>query len=371
MSLLVITSNFLGCGGKQEVTDVAEDKKSYYRSSKYTFPIVDLRKDVISFSSTFGELVSVQNSNMYRFKIKQKFLKEKGEKAKDIIMEGFFEYCKYNNGKFKLDNDKLQETYLSILINGLIKRNIPEAYINEYLQKTAEIDLNAVKLARHLDIGADFDLFCYFPHENKFFYLFLGNKEFYVYKNNLAVVLPQITRKEINKVVYNLKRKIDRDLENKVWISLNLPLYYRGVKLYYFKAEPLNKRNIYNNEIWNVVFKLKNETSKPFVFNISKITLIKEGKEYKPLFHIDGKGKILDAKFRGDCRYIGNNKLVIEPDGICEIYFKKYRSVGGLRFIGVKDLKGAILLLDKYPVYIWSMTKYDMKIKNLAEGFKD
>jgi hypothetical protein len=186
----------------------------------------------------------------------------------------------------------------------------------------------------------------------------------------MTTVLPLISKWELRKILFNLKKKIDKDLEKIVWISLNLPLYYRGVKLFYFKAEPLNRRDLVHNEFWNAYFKFKNGTSKAYILNLANITLVKEGKEYKPLFHIDGYGNILDYKLSGDCKYLGNNKVVIEPGGICEIYFIKEGGRGGLRFIGVKDIKGSILVFDKYPIYIWSMTRYDMKVKNLAEGIK-
>jgi hypothetical protein len=358
----VFLFNLWGCGGKKVSKPIEKEKQKPVEEKIEK----NINTDIISFSLLIANLDKKINNNIYYFSLKKEFQ----NKSKEYIIDLYSYYCQRNNGIFKLEDKSIEGDYINLILNGLLKENIPEVYINEYFKSNA-IKLTQTDLANTMGLNEEPDFFCYFPDKKEFFFIkFNDSKSFYLYKNDIVSTLPLAVKNKLNKILSELKKKINKDLENVVWISLNLPLYYQGVKLFYFKAEPLNKLDLIHNEIWNVYIKLKNETSKPFILNLSNITLIKEGKEYKPLFHIDRNGKILDYQFSGACRYIGDNKIIIEPEGVCEIFFVKEGELGGLRFINVKDLKGAILVVDKYPIYIWKMSKYDMKIKNLTEGVK-
>jgi len=350
--LLSFTINFIGCGGKR--TDVKKDIESSLGNDLTT----GLRsKTILSFASTLGDLKS-KRGNIYIFSIKDKYK----NKSPDFFREAFFYYCGANRGTSKLEKTEVNKEFNNLLINSLLDKNLPVVYVNEYV-KRQKTNLSANKIIKLAGLG-NYDYFCYFPQKREFFvYKSLGN-EFLIYKNSIYSVLAPLLQREITVAERNIRQQIRRDIQNLVWVSLNLPLYYRGVKLYYFWAEPLDKGNLLRNEIWNVSLKLKNKTSKFFILNLANITLIKRGKEYKPVFHIDSYGRILDFTFRGDCRDIGDNKIAIEPGGICEIRSIKRGRYGGLRFIGLDDLKGSILLFDKYPIYIWSFNKFKAKVKS-------
>jgi len=351
--IAITVFNFVSCGGKR-VVNVQQQQNVLERELEGSLRA----QDVLTVASYLGDLRSARN-NVYIYTIKRKFR----NKPPEYLAETLFFYCGLNRGTFKIENTEISKEFNNLLVNNLIEKNLPVVYINDYVKKH-RVSISADKITRLTGIE-NYDLFCYFPHKKEFFiFKKLNRNEFLIYKNSIYRVLSPLLQREITIAERKIKEEIKRDIKNLVWVSLNLPLYYKGVKLYYFWAEPLNKSNLLHNEIWNVSFKLKNNSSTYFILNLANITLIKKGKEYKPVFHIDSYGKILDFNLRGDCREIGNNKIIIEPGGICEIRSVRRGTYGGLKFVGVNDLKGAILLFDKYPIYIWSFNKYKTKVKS-------
>lgn len=337
-------------------------------------------RNIIAFSQFFG---NIKGTGKYFFEIEvdktklQKNLKNKNANIEGFIFKAYKNFCISTGGRLDINDKEINKMYSDMVLGGIRNPQFPEVYLEEYSKQNYNINFSHIKNV--LNIQKDFLNFCYYPDKKKFWATVYkeGKKNIIlkIYKGSVIELLNPIAEKVIKRLKKKIQKIIEEDLANIVWISLNIPLSYEGVKLYYFKAEPVyeteeDKRKNLGTDLWNVYIKLKNTTLKPSILDISKITLVKDGKEYKPLLKIDAKGNILGVDIKGNCKRLDDNKVLIEGNGKCFVYFiyDPIKHIGGLKFPKVKSLRGAILLFFKYPIYIWNISKYDMKIEGLKFG---
>lgn len=331
--------------------------------------------DEISIATLFGTVIKTEN-NYILLKIskeKKELLSLKNKNLEDYFLKLYKENCIKRGGKLDVIDESLNKKVSDIIYNQLQSSDFPNVYLNEYLKK--DYKLNSAIVKKYFNITDNLLLFCYLPDSKRFYTVSFDKKNeiLKIFRGSVLEIIPKYTKEESEKLKKKIQEVINKDLENLIWISLNLPLIYKGVKLYHFEARPVyeteeDKKANLGTDRWDVYIKLKNNSYKPFIFNLGKITLIKEGKDYKPLFKIDDKGNIKGINISGDCQRTEDNKVIINPQGNCNIYYlyNKEKKEGGLKFIGLKNLKGAVLIMDKYPIYIWSMTVYDVKTDKLS-----
>ncbi len=334
-----------------------------------------INQDELTLSTLFGKVIEAK-PNYIVIKVddkKKEILTKNVGDFEDYLIKVYKQNCLSRNGKLELIDNELNKKFSDMIYNQIQSNDFPDVYLEEYLKNDYKV--NSFMVKKFYNIPEDTLIFCYLPQSKRFYSLKFDKKNnlLTLYRGSVLEVIPKYAEEESKKLKEKIQKIIERDLENLVWFSLNLPLYYRGIKLYYFEARPVyeteeDKKANLGTDRWDVYIKLKNTTSKPFILNIGKITFIINGKEYKPLFKIDDKGNIKGVEISGDCKRIEGNRVIIPPYGKCNIYYiyDRIKKEGGLKFIGLKNLKGGILVFDVYPIYIWSMTTYDMKIEGLS-----
>ncbi len=363
--LLVISFfNFYSCATKEKVFENFEKEVRQ-----------NISKDEVFLATLFGKVIKTEKDRLYvkLDKEKKKLLETNIKDLDEYFHKIFKDNCLERKGKLDIQDPILDKKLSYMIYNQLQATDFPNIYLNEFLKRDYKINLSI--LNKYYNIPNKTFILCYLP-ETKRFYAVSFDKEnsiLEIIKGSVLKIIPEYAKKESEKLKKRIQELINRDLENLVWFSLNLPLIYKGVKLYYFEARPVyeteeDKKANLGTDRWDIYLKFKNETFRPFIFNLGKIILIKEGKDYKPLFKIDNKGNIKGIVISGDCQRVEDNKVIIGPHGKCNIYYlyDRDKKEGGLKFIGLKNLKGAVLVIDKYPIYIWNMTVYDMKIEGLS-----
>ncbi len=335
----------------------------------------NISKDEIYLSTLFGKVIKTEKNSLYikLDKEKKKLLEENVKNLDNYFLKVFKDNCLERRGKLDILDPILDRRLSYMIYNQLQSNDFPDIYLKEYLERDYKINFSILK--KYYKLSEDIFIFCYLPETKRFYAVSFDKKNniLKIFRGSVLKIIPEYAKEESEKLKKRIQEIINKDLENLVWFSLNLPLIYKGVKLYYFEARPVyeteeDKKANLGTDRWDVYLKLKNETYKPFILNLGKITLIKEGKDYKPLFKIDDKGNIKGIVISGDCQRVENNKVIINPYGKCNIYYlyDRNKKEGGLKFLGLKNLKGAVLVMDKYPIYIWSMTTYDMKMEGLS-----
>jgi len=360
---LIFSFLFYNCGTKKRLSEDFE--KTVYQN---------INKDEVYISTLFGQVIETKN-NSITVKIdkkKKKLLLKKNKNLENFFLKIFKTNCIKRRGKLDITDDDLDKKINEIVYNQVQSTDFPKIYLKEYLKVNYKI--NSLIVKKYYSIPEDTLIFCYLPENKKFYTVSFDKKNeiLKIFRGSVLKIVPEYAKEETDKLKNKIQEIINKDLESLIWFSLNLPLIYKGVKLYYFEARPVyeteeDKKANLGTDRWDIYLKFKNETFRPFIINLGRITLIKEGKDYKPLFKIDDKGNIKGINVSGDCQRVENNKVIISPNGKCNIYYlyDRDKKEGGLKLLGLKDLKGAVLLIDKYPIYIWNMTVYDMKI----EGF--
>ena len=364
--LILLVMIFYSCGTK---------KKLYEEFTKIINQ--NITKDEITISTLFGKVIqSNENSIVLKLdKKKKELILSNNRNLEDYFLNLYKTNCLNRHGRLEVIDEVLNKKLSDMIYNQLQSNEFPDVYLKEYLKN--DYSINSILVKKYYNIKENILLFCYLPDEKRFYTVSLDKDKGLIklFRGSVLKILPKYAKEESEKLKRKIQEIISRDLENLIWFSLNLPLIYKGVKLYYFEARPVyeteeDKRANLGTDRWDIYLKLKNNTYRPFIFNFGKITFIKEGKDYKPLFKIDIKGNIKGVEISGNCQRVENNKVIIPPNGKCNIYYiyDRVKKEGGLKFIGLKDLKGGVLVIDKYPIYIWSMTTYDMKLEGLSVG---
>jgi len=334
-----------------------------------------ISKDEIYLSTLFGKVIKTEENSLYvkLDKEKKKLLEKNVKNLDNYFLKVFKDNCLERRGKLDILDPILDRKLSYMIYNQLQSNDFPDIYLKEYLERDYKINFSILK--KYYKLSEDIFMFCYLPEAKRFFAVSFDKKNdiLKIFRGSVLKIIPEYAKEESEKLKRRIQEIINKDLENLVWFSLNLPLIYKGVKLYYFEARPVyeteeDKKANLGTDRWDVYLKFKNETFKPFILNLGNINLIKEGKDYKPLFKIDNKGNIKGIVISGDCQRVENNKVIISANGKCNIYYlyDRNKKEGGLKFLGLKNLKGAVLIMDKYPIYIWSMTTYDMKLEGLS-----
>ncbi len=362
--LFISFFNFYSCATKEKVFENFEKKVRQ-----------NINKDEVFLATLFGKVIKTEKDRLYvkLDKEKKKLLETNIKDLGEYFHKIFKDNCLERKGKLDIQDPILDKKLSYMIYNQLQATDFPNIYLNEFLKRDYKINLSI--LNKYYNIPNKTFILCYLPETKRFYAVSFdkGNSILEIIKGSVLKIIPEYAKKESEKLKKRIQELINRDLENLVWFSLNLPLIYKGVKLYYFEARPVyeteeDKKANLGTDRWDIYVKFKNETFRPFILNLGRITLIKEGKDYKPLFKIDNKGNIKGIVISGDCQRVENNKVIISPHGKCNIYYlyDRDKKEGGLKFLGLKNLKGAVLVVDKYPIYIWNMTVYDMKMEGLS-----
>ena len=118
-------------------------------------------------------------------------------------------------------------------------------------------------------------------------------------------------------------------------------------------------------ERFAIEFVLENPTKDAKIFHLTKMLFKKDNAEYSVIYLEEKDGIIKGVDFKGGCRTLGKNTIVIEPYKNCNVRYGGKLWAKGVVIPRVEDLDGGLLILDKYQIPIKKTTIYELKAYNI------
>jgi len=110
----------------------------------------------------------------------------------------------------------------------------------------------------------------------------------------------------------------------------------------------------------SIEFTLENPTNEKKIFNLTDLMFERNGQTY-PVVYLDENGEIKGVSLKGGCKYIGNNKIEIEPYKKCFVQYGGKLWAKGVIIPGIKDLDGGVLKISGYNIGLKKKSMYYLK----------
>ncbi len=308
------------------------------------------------------------NDGIYEVKILCKTFCPNSETALNQFVKKFYKiYCVYGDGKpitkeeiVKLpEKIKKEEDYWKAIIFKLQNLKLPEYYKNKYIEKAKKRELPIL-----LPVSRIYQVYtpvnCSIVKRNLIFFVKPAeiDKESYDEYININYiktyeVIDAYAEKLVKKIEEEIKQQIEKDKKTFVWVSTEYDYVKDGLVLKHFLAKPEMERI-------SIEFTLENPTNEKKIFNLTDLMFKKDGQTY-PVVYLDENGEIKGVSLKGGCKYIGNNKIEIEPYKKCFVQYGGKLWAKGVIIPGIKDLDGGVLKISGYNIGLRKKSMYYLK----------
>ena len=295
------------------------------------------------------------------------------ETALNNFVKKFYKiYCVYGKGKpvskeeiVKLPEEiKKGDEYWKAVIYKINALNFPDYYKNIYIQKAKRKELPILlPTSRIYKVYTSTN--CYIKRRNLIFFVKPAeiNKETYDQYINLNYiktyeVIEAYAKKLADQIKKEIEKQIEKDKKTVVWISNRYDYVRDGLVLKHFLSKPKLERI-------SIEFTLENPTKDKKYFELTDLMFEKDNSQYPVVYLEENDGKIKGVSIKGGCKFIGKNKIEIEPYKKCEVQYGGKLWAKGVIIPGVKDLDKGTLYISGYKVNLRKTTLYDLKASGI------